>query len=388
MKKLCLNIAVAMVSCIGLFATSASAANRTVNCDEGQSIQDALEKGQGSAAPLYIDVSGSCEEVVTITRDDVTIDGDETATVIGTIIVEGGRRINISAITITGPGPGVVAAAGYLKLRNVVITGNSGTGVFATQSAYVGVLKSTVSNNDQGGVLASDGSSVFVRNTSINGHDGDGIRLSQGAIGTVGKSIISGNFNGIEALAGTVVIEQNTTISGNANHGIDADFHSSVQISDSAVSNNDQGGVLGRNGSSVIVDNTYITDHNEMDGITILSNATARLERATISGNFNGIGALIGTVVIGDDTTISGNANHGIDADFHSSVQISDSAITNNGVMGIKLELDSGLITFDNVTISGNGDFDVFCGDTESSFQTLSFIDADVECTDFNQFAP
>ena len=172
MKKLCLKIAVAMIASIGLFATSASAANRTVNCDEGQSIQDAVEKGQGSAAPLYIDVSGSCEEVVIITRDDVTIDGDETATVTGTINVDGGRRINISAITITGPGPGVVAAAGYLKLRNVVITGNSGTGVIATQSAYVGVLKSTVSNNDQGGVHANDGASVFVRNTSVNGHDG------------------------------------------------------------------------------------------------------------------------------------------------------------------------------------------------------------------------
>jgi len=295
MNNVSLRITVAMITSIGLFATSASAANRTVNCDEGQSIQDAVEKGKGSAAPLYIDVSGSCEEVVTITRDDVTIDGGETATVTGTINVDGGRRINISAMTITGPGPGVVVAAGYLKLRNVVITGNSGTGVIAGLSAYVGVLKSTVSNNDQGGVLAQDGSSVFVRNTSINGHEGDGIRLSQ-ATGTVGKSIISGNFNGIEALTGTVVIEQNTTISGNANHGIDADFHTSVQIS--------------------------------------------------------------------------------------------DSAITNNGVMGIKLELDSGLVTFDNVSISGNGDLDVFCGDTESSFQNLGFIDADVECTDFDQFAP
>ena len=86
MKKLCLSIAIAMVSCIGLFATSASAANRTVNCNEGQSIQDAVEKGKGSAAPLYIDVSGSCEEVVTITRDDVTIVGDEAATVTGKIV--------------------------------------------------------------------------------------------------------------------------------------------------------------------------------------------------------------------------------------------------------------------------------------------------------------
>ena len=297
MKKLCLKIAVAMIASIGLFATSASAANRTVNCDEGQSIQDAVERGKGSAAPLYINVSGSCEEVVTITRDDVTIDGSETATVTGTINVDGGRRINISALTITGPGPGVVVGAGYLKLRNVVITGNSGTGVFASLSAYVGVLKSTVSNNDIGGVVATDGASVFVRNTSVIGNDGDGIRLFQGANGTVGKSIINDNSdNGINAFTGTVVIQQNTTISGNANHGIDANFHSTVEIG--------------------------------------------------------------------------------------------DSAITNNGVIGIKLEFDSGLITFNNVTITGNGEADVHCTDTESSFLSFSPAAVEVECTDFNQFAP
>ena len=168
MKKLCLKIAVAMIASIGLFATSASAANRTVNCDEGKSIQDALEKGKGSATELYIDVSGSCEEVVTIKRDDVTIDGGETATVIGTIVVEGGNRIIVREITITGPGPGAGAVGGNLKLIKVAITGNSGLGVLAADSAYVGISKSTISNNGQNGVLAREGSSVFIRYTSIN----------------------------------------------------------------------------------------------------------------------------------------------------------------------------------------------------------------------------
>ena len=105
MNNVCFKIAVALIAGIGLFSTRASAANRTVDCNEGQSIQDAVEKGQGSASQLYIDVSGSCEEVVTIKRDDVTIDGGETATVVGTILVDGGRRISIRDITITGPGP-------------------------------------------------------------------------------------------------------------------------------------------------------------------------------------------------------------------------------------------------------------------------------------------
>jgi len=164
MNNVCFKIAVALIAGIGLFSTSASAANRTVDCNEGQSIQDAVEKGQGSASQLYIDVSGSCKEVVTIKRDDVTIDGGETATVVGTILVDGGRRISIRDITITGPGPGVGAASSSLELRSVVITGNSGVGVIAVESAHVGIFKSTISNNDQGGVLAREGSNVIVGN--------------------------------------------------------------------------------------------------------------------------------------------------------------------------------------------------------------------------------
>jgi len=293
MKKLCLKIAVAMIASIGLFTTSASAANRTVNCDEGQSIQDAVEKGQGSAAPLYIDVSGSCEEVVTITRDDVTIDGDETATVTGTIVVEGGRRINISAITITGPGPGVVAASGDLKLRYVVITGNTGFGILVAESSQVGIARSTISNNLHG-VVAGKGSSVIVRNTSIDGNEDVGIALEDNSTVAIYKSIISGNSSGIAAFTGTVHIE---------------------------------------------------------------------------------------------GTTISGN-DHGIDASFHSTVRVNDSAIINNAEMGINLEFDSGLHTSDNVAISGNGDVDVFCSDTESSFHGGSDTGAEVECTDFNQLEP
>jgi nitrous oxidase accessory protein NosD len=188
-----------------------------------------------------------------------------------------------------------VAASGDLKLRYVVITGHSGYGIHAVESTQVGIARSTISNNIHG-VVARGGSSVIVRNTSINGNDDNGIVLLNNSTGTVNKSIISGNSNGIAATAGTVLIENNTIISDNADHGIEANFHSSVQVS--------------------------------------------------------------------------------------------DSAIINNGAMGIKLEYDSGLLTFDNVAISGNGDVDVFCSDTESSFQDSSPTGAEVECTDFNQFIP
>jgi hypothetical protein len=332
MKKLCLKIAVAMIASIGLFATSASAANRTVNCDEGQSIQDALDKGKGSAAELYIDVSGSCEEVVIIKRDDVTIDGGGTAIVIGAIFVDGGNRIIVREITITGPGPGPIAGAvgGNLKLIKVAITGNPDLGGLAADSAYVGISKSTIENNGNG-VLARQGSSVFIRESSISGNEDYGIILKSNSTGTV---------------------VSNSTISGN-HIGIGVFENSSVYVDDSDIVNNYNTGIETDNGVSVDVDNNSTIGSNAEGGI-----------------NAN----LHSSVVIGD-SSITNNGNYGIKLQSDSGVRIEHNAIiSGNGVAGEFCN---------NVESCG-----VFCGDTESSVFDEGQIADEVECTDFNQVAP
>ena len=332
MKKLSLKITAAMIAGIGLFATSVSAANRTVNCDEGQSIQDALEKGRGSAAELYIDVSGSCEEVVTIKRDDVTIDGGETATVVGAIIVEGGNRIIVREITITGSGlgTGVVAVGGNLKLIRSAITGNSGLGVLATDSAYVGMSRSIIENNGSG-VVARQGSSVFVRKTTISGNDDYGIILKSNSTGTV---------------------VTNSTISGN-DIGIGVFENSSVYVDDSDIVNNYNTGIETDNGVSVDVDNNS----------TIGSNAGGGIDADLHS-----------SVVIGD-SSITNNGNYGIKLQSDSGVRIEHNAIiSGNGVAGEFCN---------NVESCG-----VFCADTESSVFDEGQIADEVECTDFNKLEP
>jgi len=326
MKKLSLKITAAMIAGIGLFATSVSAANRTVNCDKGQSIQEAVEKGQGSAAPLYIDVSGSCEEVVTIKRDDVTIDGGETATVIGTIVVEGGNRIIVREITITGPGPGAGAVGGNLKLIRVAITGNSGLGVLAADSAYVGMSRSIIQNNVTTGVLARQGSSVFIRETSISGHEDYGIILMSNSIGNVvSNSTISENYIGISARNSSTVIVNNSDVLNNTNSGIEAD-----------------------NGATVVID----------EGTTISSNP-----------NYGIDASLHSSVLIGGDSAITNNGSVGIKLQSDSGSRIDDDVtISGNDI--------------------GNGNAGVFCTDTESSVLMRGTIADFVVCSDFNQVDP
>ena len=325
MNNVCLKIAVALIAGIGLFATSASAANRTVNCDEGQSIQDALEKGKGSASHLYIDVSGSCEEVVTIKRDDVTIDGGENATVIGTIVVEGGNRIIVREITITGPGLGAGAVGGNLKLIKVVVTGNSGLGVLAADSAYVGMSRSIIQNNVTTGVLARQGSSVFIRETSISGHEDYGIILTSNSTGNVvSNSTISGNYIGISARNSSTVIVNNSDVLNNTNSGIEADNGANVVVDEgTTISSNPNYGIDASLHSSVLIGNSAITNNGSV-GIKLQSDSGSRID---------------------DDVTISGND-------------------------------------------IGNGNAGVFCTDTESSVLMRGTIDDFVVCSDFNQVDP
>ena len=68
-----------------LAISTAFAGPRVVNCDEGDSLEDALLSGQGSAKELEITLIGSCYESFTISRDRVVIMGDGNTMIYGQI---------------------------------------------------------------------------------------------------------------------------------------------------------------------------------------------------------------------------------------------------------------------------------------------------------------
>ena len=162
-------------------------------------------KGQGSAEHFYIDVRGHCEEVVTIERDDVTIDGDGEATV-GGFYVQGGRRITLAALTVTGPGTGIEVARGDVKVVDVTLADNAEFGLFLGHGSSAVLESSTISGNSIG-LTVRNGSNVIIN-----------------------ESDISNNYEtGIETWnAASVVVDDYSTIGGNEDGGIDAALHTSV----------------------------------------------------------------------------------------------------------------------------------------------------------------
>jgi len=224
MNNIRLKIAIALIAGLA-FAANANAVTRTVDCDKGQTIQSAIGKGQGSAEQLVINVSGLCEGDVLIRRDDVTINGNNSATISGTISLQAVNRITIERITVTGPGYAIAASgSNNVALNYVIATGNQGwVAIFAVSNSSLNINNSNISSNVQGGIFAGLSSSLVTGgNTVINNNPGMGVHV------TIGSSAF---------------IEDGTTIQGNE-FGIFVDKHSIVDLENADVSNNTNIGIV------------------------------------------------------------------------------------------------------------------------------------------------
>lgn len=198
------------------FPQSGMAETETVSCP-GESIQARLDSGPPIYKSRTIVVSGTCDENVQMTRDDVTLVG---GTVHGTITVSGARRVGFRNITVTGPGDGIVGtAAASLVISASDIRGNAENGVLLTGGAHGVITGSSVSDNALAGVKADGGAQVEVYASTISGNLGTG----NGAV---------------EATNHSLARIENSLIESNAGEGIGVYNHSTVHLVGNTISNN------------------------------------------------------------------------------------------------------------------------------------------------------
>ena len=133
-----------------------------VDCSRGDSIQRALDRKHADR-PLTLVIRGACAESVTITRDDVTLEGDGGA-IAGSVTIDGGRRVVVAGLTITNPaGDGVtVANGGAATIRDNHIDDNAGYGVFLRNAAFAIVNNNTMLRNGIVNPTSVDASGIGV----------------------------------------------------------------------------------------------------------------------------------------------------------------------------------------------------------------------------------
>jgi hypothetical protein len=314
-------------TCLTLVAPLAFAGPRTVSCDHGDLIQDAIDAGAGSAKPIEINVYGTCyEEDIRITRPRVSINGDGLTTIHGTIRVLNSNAVVIRDLTVTEPDDGLRLVNSRVRLFNVQIVDNESTGIFA-----------------------ADGSVIRTRGVTISGNR-EGIRLNRSHAG-LGDTLVEFNNSAGEFSDGILVLQNSSletdggSISGNGNLGIRVNWNSSITIRGTHIESNGAYAVQMYNASGGDLSDAHVVGNTGF-GIELGGNSALEMYGGEVRGN-------------GWD---------GVLVSEHSMLRLHGTTITENGGHGIFVFRDGGVVTQGDTEIFGNGEyFQVMCAGDEAS---------------------
>ncbi len=176
-----------------------------VRCDRGESLSVAIRRAREHQT---IQFSGTCYESVVISKDHLTLLGENGATIDGSqspseavLLIDGARGFVLDSFTVqNGSDQGILAthqAQGALK--NIVAQNNATVGLSVDRS-HVEIVNVALDNNQTGGLDAYTGSTVVAIGTlSAVNNGGDGLAVNgktffelRGAIVTASQNAGSG----------------------------------------------------------------------------------------------------------------------------------------------------------------------------------------------------
>jgi hypothetical protein len=189
----------------------------------GASIQREVDR-RPADRPITVVIRGACAQDVNIKRDDVTLDGEGSGKVNGTINILGARRVLIRGLTVSSPG-----GAGIFGTDNAAFTvehstleGNGTEGITVRNGAHATIRHSILSNNglaglpDTGrGINATHGGAVNAHNNTIVNNRSDGVGLFNNAYARLVENTIQANGRVAAGEAGVQVNRSRVRAHGN-----------------------------------------------------------------------------------------------------------------------------------------------------------------------------
>jgi Right handed beta helix region len=366
--KLCasgIKVLIGIVSLV-LLPAAAFAAGAVVDCSGAtpppafSSINAALAS-LPATGPNSISVVGTCHEnVVFFGRNDLTIFGNPTATIVPgnanghLLAINSSPRIGIQNLTFDGGKGIIVDENSKVDFDTITVQNSTGLGITSLDS-QVHIANSTIQNNARSGISISGGAFYIdsdVTGTTVTGNGRSGVVVLTGHL------ILNG---GDGVTPGTQNVFSNNGLSGVevASTG-EADISGDNRI----INNHGQWALLVLNGSSVLMSDGTI---NGNTGLGVHCGGTSHCE---FGGNThidtNGTGGI--EVVEHSDASldggldISGNTGNGVLVDQSSSLtSLGGNTINNNTKDGILLD-DISVLKFVAIdTIAGNTSFSLEC---------------------------
>jgi len=214
---------------LGLMSTSHSQGNENryipVFCDQGHSIQDAVDKATEGAT---ISVWGTCYEAVLVDKDRLRFVGIEGHPTIAPpccspafqIISDG---VQIEGINITGAVTGIAVTHGSkATIVNNVISGSYDSGIRVRDNSQAILVRNQITNSGNYGILIRESSQARLSGNTVTGSNLAGVGVSEGASAPLAGNIITGNsIHGVSVQTnGTVNLQGGNNINGNGGFGV------------------------------------------------------------------------------------------------------------------------------------------------------------------------
>ncbi len=370
-----------------------------VQCDKGRTIGDVLARHRGA---LTIKVVGTCDEHVTVDRNDVSlVAGGPGAGIHGpdpntdTVLVTADRFL-LDGLTVTGGRNAVVVSGGSrATIVNCAVRGSGsgpvgGIGIVFFQGANGSVDHCDSSGNPADGLML-DASVATITNSTFSGNGRAGILVFNGSNARIGitgaftsaPNAITGNgSNGIHVTVGSAAVIAGNTISGNGTSpagafgrfGVVA-FHSRISLpGGNVIANNFAAGVAINASTAVIGDPGFAIPTNNV----IRGNSTAAPSQ--------GIAVIMNSMLQIRNATVENNNGTGVGVSGRSTVRMFSSTVTGHANNGVHLSQGSAAI-FEAApplsTLTGNAPLDLRCLDGESSFTGPLAAGATIDCTGF-----
>jgi hypothetical protein len=299
-----------------------------VDCAEGQTLRKALSKQN---RPLIVEFTGTCTGDVLIPGDDITLrGGDDSATIIGTVTIEGYSRVTLEGFTVRDVPPGSAVT-------------RIGDGIVVASSQAVALVNIDVIN---AGNIGVDIEASSVRMTDC----------------TISRSLRHGLavvFGAVVAIRGSLDVNQSGLI------GILATDHGEIQMTTgsqvSSTDNTGSGLTIQLQAHTTLHGGTRLTVSRNGSGISVVDDGSLIYGPVTLEvTNNRGIGVLVGQLsdwtVFGGPTpnlTISDNLGPGFLVIRNSFARLRENAlITNNGGPG--LSVDESHVAVRGVKIQNN----------------------------------
>jgi hypothetical protein len=376
-----------------LVAGQTFAGTRLVDCDDGDSLQRAIDAGAGSAATVDIDVTGICTEDLLISRDRVTINGDGNTVIEGQVTVRGADNLTIRDLTITGPGNGINASAARIFMVRVHFVGNHDYGIALRHGGAIFLRNGSITNNlgDIGLLIENGHGQLTDVEVSNNALDGIVVNVN-GNLTMVGGSVQSqGMGSGVIAKLGSTLELVDVTVKHNLFAGVSVLKSSAAEIHGGFVETNEGAGIDVDENSSLAAYGVEVKD-NASTGVRVQRNSNVNIVGGKINDNArvqtgrSGVFVSTSSSADIDGTEISGNGV-GVGVARQSFVLLRGATVVNyNSRDGMRLSYDAGATIFAGVFIRDNSGWAVFCNDTESSLDNRSGDNVEpIECSGFDQ---